>query len=302
MVKFSVVVTTYNREKELKRCLESLVAQSYKNFEVIVYDDGSQDNSKKVVDNFTNQLEIEYIYAENWGGPARGRNVGISKARGEFVAFLDCDDWWYENRLEKLLKYLDTEDVIYHELDYYNFTGKMGNRTTNGRRLLSNAFVDLLTNGNCLSNSATIARRDLLIKVGGISEDDNLKAVEDYDLWVRLSKLTNRFKYVKTSLGAYWVGEDNISIASENYIYKISYLVNKYLPELPKEDQAEALVYLKYIIARNRQAMGKINLKKDFLEILVNSRRPFIKLKALHCLIVTICKSIFQHSKNSTNN
>jgi len=85
----SVIIPTYNRSKELKRCLESLTRQTYKKFEVIVCDDGSTDNTKEVVNSYRNVLNIIYIKDENFGGPARPRNNGIKLSNGEYIAFLD---------------------------------------------------------------------------------------------------------------------------------------------------------------------------------------------------------------------
>ena len=88
--KISVVIPTYNRAKLLKECLTSLCKQEYKNFEVIVVDDGSKDQTKEIVDSFKKNLDIKYIFQEN-KGPACARNLGIKMASGDIVAFIDDD-------------------------------------------------------------------------------------------------------------------------------------------------------------------------------------------------------------------
>jgi glycosyltransferase involved in cell wall biosynthesis len=99
-VSVSVIIPTYNQSKDLNRCLLSLVDQTFKNFEVIICDDGSYDDTKQIVRQFHSKLEIKYLYNANFGGPAHPRNCGIKAAKGEYIAFLDSDDWWCNNKLE----------------------------------------------------------------------------------------------------------------------------------------------------------------------------------------------------------
>ncbi len=121
---FSVIIPKYNRTETLKRALQSLVTQTYKEFEVIVCDDGSTDNTKEIVDSFKNNLSIRYIWEENWGGPARPRNSGINISKNEWICFLDSDDWWYPKKLETVLSRLNNADIIYHDLDVFTPNGK----------------------------------------------------------------------------------------------------------------------------------------------------------------------------------
>lgn len=90
----SIVIPTYNRANDLRRCLFSLVSQTYRNFEVIVCDDGSTDDSEVVVKEFQFSLKINYYHLKNFGGPSRPRNFGIQKAKGKYIALLDSDGWW----------------------------------------------------------------------------------------------------------------------------------------------------------------------------------------------------------------
>ncbi|OFZ16558.1 MAG: hypothetical protein A2X86_12240 [Bdellovibrionales bacterium GWA2_49_15] len=277
---FSVVVTTYNHEKKLLKTLESLVGQTLKDFEVHIIDDGSTDNTKSVVDSFRGILDLHYYHQENWGGPARGRNVGIENANCEWIAFLDADDWWYPTKLEEVAKFLPGMDVIYHELDYFNANGPM-RRGTNGRKLKNPFFEDLLMNGNCLSNSGVCARRSIIKRVGMVSEDKNLIAVEDYDLWLKISKISERFHYIPVALGAYWGGDGTLSSYSLNYIQRIKKITGNYLNQLEGAQKREAMQREKYIIARNKKALGDLTATADFFNIVVYSRSISLKMKAL---------------------
>jgi glycosyltransferase involved in cell wall biosynthesis len=209
----SVVVPTYNRAADLARCLESLRAQTFRDFEVLVCDDGSTDDSGAVCARYRDVLDVNYHWAENFGGPARPRNAGVRMARAAYVAMLDSDDWWAPRKLEESVRRLDAgADVVYH--DMYLATGpgqKVHWRRSRTRSLSSPVFDDLLRQGNGLSTSSVVLRRELLVKVGGFSEERGLIAWEDYDAWLRIARLTERFERLAAPLGYYWAGGGNIS-------------------------------------------------------------------------------------------
>ena len=209
----SVIVPTYNRARDVDRCLRSLVTQTLTDFEVIVCDDGSTDGTEQVVERYREHLNLTFHWSENFGGPARPRNIGLQLARGKYVAFLDSDDWWQPRKLERSLSRLESgADVVYHDLYRVQSTRRRRYwRRVRTRQLKSPVFSDLLHGGNTLPNSSVVARRELLLRVGGFSEDRTLIAWEDYDAWLRLARLTERFARLDEPLGYYWDGGSNIS-------------------------------------------------------------------------------------------
>ena len=251
MLKFSIIIPTYNRASLLRRCLDSLCNQTYQNFEVIVCDDGSTDNSKEVVAEFENRLQIKYIYEENWGGPARPRNNGIKKTSGEWICFLDSDDWWRKDKLEKCLPFLKDYDVVYHDLVMVSETtiSEIDKAFVFKTRSLKGDMVrDLLINGNPIANSSVVIKKTIIDAVGEITEDRNLIAIEDFDYWIRITYFTNRFYYIQEPLGYYWIGS-NIS-QKLSHIKKEEYFFNKHAPQLTIVDQKTAQKVLFYRIAR----------------------------------------------------
>ena len=104
----SVIIPVFNGEKFIKNLLEHLNTQQYRNFEIIVVDDGSTDNTAKIIQNFTN---VSYTYQEN-AGPAAARNSGLKLAKGVFIAFLDCDDLWPETHLASLIEHFKSNDEL----------------------------------------------------------------------------------------------------------------------------------------------------------------------------------------------
>jgi len=184
----SVVIPSYNGSKTIERALKSIAFQSYSNYEIVIVDDGSSDDTKKKVNNFKKEfatIEVQYIEQLNQG-PSSARNKGVQSARGKFIAFLDADDQWNKKKLElqisimkdKHLNFLgstyqyndfDTKDINKIEVKRYNFNSfLLKNRVSTSGVVLSKAFFK---------------------KLHGF--DETLKYAEDYDLWLRASLLFN---------------------------------------------------------------------------------------------------------------
>ena len=110
-IKISVIVPVYNVEKYIRQCLESIVNQTYRNLEIIVVNDGTKDNSMQIVKEFLSDTRIKIINKEN-GGLSSARNRGMEEATGDYISFVDSDDWIELNTYEELVKNLNEEDVI----------------------------------------------------------------------------------------------------------------------------------------------------------------------------------------------
>lgn len=209
----SVIISTYMRAPLVARCLDSLMAQTFKDFEVLLCDDGSTDDTAAVAERYKGALDLTYHWDKNFGGPARPRNAGLHLARGDYVAFLDVDDWWAARKLERSVAALDAgADVVYHDL-YVAHSSRNGWRFLRERTqpVPSPAFKFLIDRGNVLTNSSVVARRSLLLRIGGLSEDPGLIAWEDFDCWLRLAKVTDKFQRLPEPLGWYWVGGGNLT-------------------------------------------------------------------------------------------
>lgn len=255
---FSIIIPTYNRAEKLRRALESVSLQTYGDFEVIVCDDGSTDHTREVADSYSGKMTVVYDWEENWGGPARPRNNGLKKARGEWVCFLDADDWWYPTKLERVKAKVNSADVIYHDCDGFDSRGKRFLKIR-GRRLESPIFVDLMTRWNALYNSTVCVRKSILDKAGGFSEEKDLVAIEDFDLWLRLSMITERFCYIPELLGAYWIDAESISAFTDKSIERETAIHRKYAHYLSAEDRGEAEKILSYRIGLINWEIGKKN-------------------------------------------
>ncbi len=283
--KISVVIPNYNRASDLRRCLDSLVTQTFDDFEVLVCDDGSSDNSAEVADSFKDRLDLYFHTAPNFGGPARPRNRGLSMARAPYVAFLDSDDWWSPSKLARSYPALQSgADVVYHDLyiirslDQSTYTERVKSTLP-----ISPMFRALLCTGMSIPNSSVVVRKELLERVGGISEDRELISVEDYDTWLSLARQTERFVRLAGCDGYYWVGGGNISTASPRQQQRIRALYAKHLPELLPDDQKCAEGFLAYRVGRIAQQHGDLDTAlKCFREALAAPIELEYRFKAVY--------------------
>lgn len=281
---FSVIIPTFNRADKLRRALDSLVAQSYNNFEVIVCDDGSTDGTAAVVATFADRLQVTCLWEENFGGPARPRNMGIAASQGEWICFLDADDWWYPGKLARIVPVLADADLIYHDCDVVTPRGVR--RCVRKSQLPRKpAFVDFMTRGCRIITSSVCVRRAILDTVGPFSEERELIAIEDTDLWIRISQVTERFSYLPARLGAYWEDGSNISVFSGKYVERVTALHNKFAGELEPVDRLEAELLLTYRTAVVMRALGRGQESCELFRRTLASRNVKMRLYSLLYLI-----------------
>jgi len=186
-IKFSVIIPTYNSARFIEPTLKSVINQSHQNFEVIVVDDGSVDETKKVLNKY--RAKIKY-FKLNHGGVARARNLGIAKAKGDYVAFLDHDDLWPKNRLREIAKTIGSKKplVIVNDCKIIDELGKIQKvRTYHGQNL---HYRDLLSFNPIISPSQVVVQAKFLKRNGGFDEKLAGHGSEDWDLWLRLIKKT----------------------------------------------------------------------------------------------------------------
>lgn len=126
MKKISVILPVYNVEKYVRKCLLSIVEQSYQNFEVLIVDDGSVDNFFKEIEDIVAENKNIKIYQKANGGLASARNFGLEKANGDYILFIDSDDWIEKDLFKNLVENLSDEDILIFNLgEYSNKEGKI---------------------------------------------------------------------------------------------------------------------------------------------------------------------------------
>ncbi len=181
----SVIIPAYNAEKTIRETIESVLKQTFQDFEIIVINDGSEDATLEIANSIKDSRLKVFSYPN--AKQAASRNRGISHSTGEFLAFLDADDLWTPEKLEAQLKALQDNPQAAVAYSWSNCIDEKGNflrkasqSTTSGDVYAKLLLCDFLDNG-----SNPLVRRDALEEVGGF--DESLPPAEDWDMWIRLA-------------------------------------------------------------------------------------------------------------------
>ncbi len=284
----SIVIPTFNDYKNLKKNIELIRKQKIDNYEIVIVNDCSTDETEQYLFELDDQVISSYNLKENMG-PGYARNIGILKSTGKWISFLDSDDSWTNDRLEKITNFLinnDNFDLICHNEYKINQFNTIKKKIYYGPLNKKNPYKDLLMNGNRFSTSATRIRQKFLIKNKiFFNENKSFFSVEDYDFWLRCLFSGARFRFLENFLGNYLIHDNNITknilIHKKNYLRVIYHHVfnvqqfeeNKIIlwKQLYIQYNCElAIIYLKYF--------NKIN-KFLYLFIKCFKKNPKIVLK-----------------------
>jgi glycosyltransferase involved in cell wall biosynthesis len=183
----SIIIPAFMLEKYIKETIDSVLWQTFQDFEIIVVDDGSTDGTGEKVLEYKDP-RIKYHYQKNSGRPACPRNKGISLSKGDYLAFVDGDDIWLPQKLERQIECFKRNNdlgFVFTNAIMFNAEGEIG--IFNKRRIESGyIFKDLFMRAFII-NSSVMASRRCLEDVGGFDEEPSVRAIEDYDLWLRIS-------------------------------------------------------------------------------------------------------------------
>lgn len=221
----SIITPSYNCERFIAKTIESVLAQTYKNWEMIIIDDCSPDNSNKIIEEYIKKdNRIKLIKLKKNSGPAIARNRGIEEAKGRYIAFLDADDLWYPKKLEQQIVFMDENDLSF-TYSSYNLIDEEGNdlgffktkEKITYREMLKTCSVGCLT-----------AIYDTE-KLGKVYMPNILKR-QDYGLWLKILRKINATKGIMEPLGAYRILKNSVSsnkINAAKYQWKIYREVEK---------------------------------------------------------------------------
>jgi glycosyltransferase involved in cell wall biosynthesis len=232
-LKITVVIPTHNRIEPLKLAIESVINQTYTAEEIIVVDDVSNKDVENLVNSYKKQ-GVKYIRNDTAKGAAGSRNIGVSHAKNELIAFLDDDDTWFLDKLDKQVACFEDKSIglVYSpmllvfpdlNLEYKTFPYK----NTIG-------LSDILIENKIGGTISVVVRKDWFLSVGGF--DERYRAREEYDLWIRLIR-SNKYKTKFCDVLSCRVinvitSENRISCNIDNYIHAIKLLNTKYQLEV----------------------------------------------------------------------
>ena len=268
----SVIIPTYNREKLLMRAIQSVLNQTFKDFEIIVVDDSSRDNTKEVVKSIKDK-RIKYIYKSRLPhNPASTRNEGIIKSKGKYIAFLDDDDEWFPEKLQLQLKEFENRNI-----------GLVYTKCIT----LKNGKLNRISNIKRISTPSVMIKKEVINKVGLF--DENLDCVEDRDMWLRVSK-EYEFKFIdKVLIKVYLHNENQISRNIRKKIKSEEYFIAKYLLEKFKEGT----------LYRNYFNLGSLYIKESNFKKAKNCFKISFYLKErfrtlFYLFMTNLCPKLFR--------
>lgn len=260
--KVSVIIPTYNDTKYIKNSIESVLSQSFKDFEIIVIDDGSTDNTKSILNSYIESKKIFYLFQEN-KGQTIARNNGILVAKGLYVAFIDSDDEWIDkDKLKKQVDFLD------YNPDYV-LVGTAGVVVNENKNKIIDYVVpdtDYKIKQNILFKnpfilSSILVRKNMLNKAGLFISREYINA-EDYNLWLRIG-LLGKFCNITDPMTMYMMREGNISSNNKIKILKSNILfIKDFKNKYPNYIKSLIFAYLKFflfsILGKNKKIQKMI--------------------------------------------
>lgn len=217
MEKISVIIPTYNRADKIEKSIQSVLNQTYEQIEVIIVDDGSTDNTQEIVQAMDDN-RIRYIRCDKNGGAALARNIGVSEASAELIAFHDSDDCWRPKKLEKQMDYWKKHpeySMIYSQYLWHFEDGNEGVTPSDnfGGQFEGDIFKDLLVR-NTIGAPTMLIKKDCFLEAGGF--DTELKCLEDWEFAIRFAR-RYMIGYVKEALVDVYLLEGGVSSGSGFY-------------------------------------------------------------------------------------
>lgn len=225
----SIIIPTYNRGNVIQRSIDSVLAQTYRDFELIIVDDASEDDTKQRIDEYNNP-RIRYIRNVNKLGANGARNVGIQNAKGEYIAFQDSDDFWEADKLEKQIGFLEKHreiDIVYSRYKYYWINGVatlVPNKNFTNREL-EEKIGDTIARSNVIGTPTMVVRKRCFDEVGTF--DEEIPRFQDWEIAIRL---VNRYKFgiIDEELVRIYETEKSITKTKGNELTAMLLIVNKH--------------------------------------------------------------------------
>ncbi|HEX4947832.1 MAG TPA: glycosyltransferase family A protein [Blastocatellia bacterium] len=289
----SVVICAYNAAAFIVATVESVLAQTYRDFEIIVVNDGSTDNTEEILTPYFGR--ILYVRQDN-AGPGAARNTAIRCALGRYIALLDSDDQWLPNYLETMMARMKAQpniDVLYPNAVLFGTPQWEGKLFQDVCPSSAPVTLEKFLARECNVFISAVFKRDILDVVGTF--DENLRGSEDFDLWLRMLQQGYQFEFLREPLVRYRKRVDSLSSSSTRYFQNVLRALCKALgsPSTTPEQAQLILTTINGVEAEIGLVVSKQKiLARDFLGAVRNmtdvlANRPSWKLKLVAaCLLL----------------
>ena len=202
-MKVSVIVPVHNSRRYLKECLDSIINQTYKNIEIIIINDNSTDDSLKIIKTY-NDKRIKLINLDKNSGVALARNKGIEVSTGAYICFIDSDDYWYKDKIEKQVKFIKDKEFIYSNYEFLK-----------NNKVLHHTNVPSSITYNEALKITTIFTSTVMFNMNYLKKEEiyfpNIKRGQDTACWWKVLKKIKCAYGMKDILSIYRVGEKSLS-------------------------------------------------------------------------------------------
>jgi glycosyltransferase involved in cell wall biosynthesis len=293
----SVLMPVYNAEKYVGRAIDSILNQTFSDFELLIFDDASTDNSLKIIERYKDERIIITRYDQN-AGYVRSMNEGIEKARGSYIARMDADDISYPERLEKQFYFMRDNAGVGVTATWYDIFGVESGLVTPPSNHDS-IVLSMLLNINPIGNPSAMFRKELL-QENNLKYDNSFVPSEDYHLWINLIGKT-QFHILPEPLLKYCLHDENISIARKVQQKEQSWLIRKMAVELFLERsltacETDALKLRHHCLYKHKELTKRDmnNYEKLYLSL---ARSNKVKDKSILMEVITQWESIVKNHK-----
>lgn len=210
----SIIMPSYNTANYISESINSVIRQTYKNWELIIVDDCSTDNTDEIINKFLKDERIKYLKNEKNSGAAISRNKALREAKGRWIAFLDSDDLWVQEKLEKQINFMEENNYIFTYTDYrINLNGKWLPYINTGPDIVNKRKIY----DYCYFSTITVMYDQTKI---GLIQIEDLKKHNDYAMWLKIIEKSNCYRLSECL--SYYIKHEN-SISSGNKLKLIKY-------------------------------------------------------------------------------
>ena len=280
----SIILNCYNGEKYLEDALKTVINQSYDNWELIFWDNRSTDNSKKIFDSFKSE-KFRYFYSNKHTPLYEARNLALKECRGKYIAFIDSDDYWETNKLEKQISLFENKrvGVVYGNLWIYNEKLKK-KKLFSKNLLLKGKVFDKIFSDYKIGVITSVLKKETLIQ-NNIKFESIYNHIGDFDLFIKLSMICE-FDAIQEPVATYRVHGENLSLKNrEKEIIEMKhwYKINKKILNKSQETEYMIKIYSREFI--------NLKLNKSFKEALnffLKRREPQKKIKNYFLLFIPL--------------
>ena len=280
MAKVSVIIPTYNRSKYIRRAIDSVLKQTFTDYEIIVIDDGSTDNTGEILRGYGER--VSYIRQSNQGISA-SRNRGIGIAKGKYIAFLDSDDEWVPEKLALQVKLLDNDERLGLVCSRMVILNEQGDQCgMKPQKRTGKNFRELVEIGGDLPTSTIMTRKECFDKVGVFDKD--LPPMEDFEMWVRIASQYDVYT-IPDKILAYYYRHGHQITSDKTLVYEATVKLDKaildryrHVPDFPIKTVVHKIAFTEYVLSRiyysDRQYRNAFSVLFDAIK-----KCPFIGVK-----------------------